>query len=111
MKLLLDANLSFRLTIKLISHFEDCYHVDHIGLKLPAQDIEIWNYAKDHNLIIVTNDSDFYYLLNQKGFPPNIILLKTGNQSNNFMEALLKKHYVDIFELNKSTEYGFLEIL
>ena len=64
-----------------------------------------------HDLIIVTNDSDFYYLLNQKGFPPKIILLKTGNQSNNYIESLLIKHTVDIFDLNKSTAYGFLEIL
>ena len=111
MKLLLDANLSHRLTTKLLAHFDECYHVDYIGLLLPAQDIEIWNFAKMHDLIIVTNDSDFYYLLNQKGFPPKIILLKTGNQSNNYIESLLIKHTVDIFDLNKSTAYGFLEIL
>ncbi len=111
MKLLLDANLSHRLTTKLLSHFEACYHVDYIDLQLPAQDIEIWNFAKQHDLIIVTNDSDFYYLLNQKGFPPKIILLKTGNQSNNFIESLLIKHAVDINDLKESKEYGFLEIL
>ncbi len=33
MKLLLDANLSWRLTVKLKSHFEDCLHVDQIVLK------------------------------------------------------------------------------
>ena len=111
MKLLLDANLSFRLAPKLLSHFEECFHVDHVGLNLPAQHIEIWTYALDHNLMIVTNDSDFYYLLNQKGFPPKIILLKTGNQSNNYIYSLLIKHNDDIMELSKSTEYGFLEIL
>lgn len=111
MKLLLDANLSHRLTSKLLSYFEECYHVDYIGLVLPAQDIEIWNFAKQNNLIIVTNDSDFYYLLNQKGFPPKIILLKTGNQSNGYIESLLKKHSKDVFDLSESTEYGFLEIL
>lgn len=111
MKLLLDANLSHRLTSKLISHFEECHHVDYLGLALPVQDIEIWNFAKQNDLIIVTNDSDFYYLLNQKGFPPKIILLKTGNQSNNYIESVLKKHAIDVFDLFKSTEYGFLEIL
>ncbi len=111
MKLLLDANLSHRLTAKLLSHFEECYYVDYIGLALPAQDIEIWNFAKQNNLTIVTNDSDFYYLLNQKGFPPKIILLKTGNQSNSYIESLLKKHYNDVFDISGSTAYGFLEIL
>ena len=49
MKLLLDANLSFRLAPKLFSHFEECFHVDHIGLDLPAEDIHIWNHAKKIN--------------------------------------------------------------
>ena len=111
MKLLLDANLSFRLASKLLSHFEECFHVDYIGLDLPAKDIEIWNYAQNYNLIIVTNDSDFYYLLNQKGFPPKIILLKTGNQSNNLIYSILVKHSLEILELSNSQEYGFLEII
>lgn len=111
MKLLLDANLSFRLAPKLFSHFEECFHVDHIGLDLPAEDIHIWNHAKKHKLIIVTNDSDFYYFLNQKGFPPKIVLMKTGNQSNNYIYSLLIKHSKEILELSNSTEYGFLEIL
>ena len=68
-------------------------------------------FCKTNDLIIVTNDSDFYYLLNQKGFPPKIILLKTGNQSNSYIESLLKKHSNDVFDLSKSSEYGFLEIL
>jgi len=59
MKLLLDANISWRLILKLKLHFEDCFHVDHIGITVPAKDIEIWNFALSNNLIIVTNDNDF----------------------------------------------------
>ena len=43
MKLLLDANLSWRLTIKLKDHFDDCLHVDQIGLKNPPTDNQIGN--------------------------------------------------------------------
>jgi predicted nuclease of predicted toxin-antitoxin system len=53
MKLLLDANLSWRLVNKLKTHFEDCFHVDHVELSVPATDTEIWNYALDNHLIIV----------------------------------------------------------
>lgn len=42
MKLLLDANLSWRLTIKLKGHFQDCFHVDKIGLNNPPTDNQIW---------------------------------------------------------------------
>ena len=33
MKLLLDANVSWRLSVKLKIHFDDCSHVDPLGLK------------------------------------------------------------------------------
>ncbi len=42
MKLLLDANVSWRLADRLKSHFEECLHVDYIGLNIPAKDIEIY---------------------------------------------------------------------
>lgn len=111
MELLLDANLSWRLTKKLQSYFEACYHVDNIGLSVPAADIEIWNYALTNDLIIVTNDDDFLNLANTKGFPPKVVLLKTGNQSNAYLEQLLIKHKEEIVGLYRSTEYGFLEII
>ncbi len=60
MKLLLDANISWRLTVKLKSHFTDCFHVDHIGLTVPAYDMSIWNYALLNELIIVTNDDETF---------------------------------------------------
>jgi predicted nuclease of predicted toxin-antitoxin system len=110
MKLLFDANISRRLTAKLLTHFEDCLHVDYIGLPIPAKDKEIWEYALKNSLIIVTNDNDFLNLVNIKGFPPKVVLLRTGNQSNNFIEQLLIKHKPDIEDLYKSVEYGLLEI-
>jgi predicted nuclease of predicted toxin-antitoxin system len=49
-------------------------------------------------------------LINIKGFPPKIVLLRTGNQSNNYIEQLLIKHKEDIAALYNSAEYGLLEI-
>ncbi len=109
MKLPLDANISWRLIANLKLYFEECFHVDNIGLVIPAKDIEIWNYALNENFIIVTNDEDFLNPLNIKGFSPKIVLLKTGNQSNNFILGLLIKHIEDIEALNKSSDYGVLE--
>lgn len=111
MKLLLDANLSWRLTKKLKAHFHECFHVDFIGLTVPAADIDIWKYAQVNDLIIVTNDDDYLNLANVKGFPPKVVLLRTGNQSNSFLEQLLIKYQPEIEQLYHSTEYGFLEIV
>jgi predicted nuclease of predicted toxin-antitoxin system len=110
MKLLLDANISWRLAAKLKEHFDACFHVDYIGLPVPAKDSEIWDYALTNNLIIVTNDEDFINLVNIKGFPPKIVLLRTGNQSTKFIEALLIKHLSNIKALLESSESGLLEI-
>jgi len=79
MKLLLDANMSWRLSSKLIPQFGDCCHVDSIGFTVPARDLEIWNYALVNDLIIGSNDVDFLNLANAKGFPPKVVYLRTGN--------------------------------
>ena len=110
MKLLLDANISWRLSLKLKLHFGDCFHVDHNELKVPASDNEIWDYALTNQLIIVTNDDDFIDLLNLKGYPPKIILLKTGNQSNQYIEMLLIKHKENIRSFYNNNEIGLLQI-
>ncbi len=46
MKLLLDANISWRLSARLKSHFEDCFHVDFIGLAIPAKDIVVRHFKQ-----------------------------------------------------------------
>ena len=111
MKLLLDANLSWRMIAILKQHFDDCFHVDSIGLKIPAKDSEIWDYARKNDLIIVTNDEDLIDFINVKGFPPKVILLKTGNQSKLFNTNLLIQRKNDIQSFSISPELGLLEIV
>jgi predicted nuclease of predicted toxin-antitoxin system len=111
MRLLLDANLSWRMISILKQHFDDCFHVDSIGLNVPAKDSEIWDYARKNNLIIVTNDEDFIDFINVKGFPPKVILLKTGNQSRLYITNLLIQRKEDILSLSNASETGLLEII
>lgn len=85
MKLLLDANLSWRLANQLKLHFTSCIHVEDTGMKIPATDAV-------------------------KGFPPKVIFLRTGNQSNNYLLPLLIKHKKPIQEFSYSAETGVLEI-
>ncbi|MBA7699418.1 hypothetical protein ES703_108113 [subsurface metagenome] len=110
MKLLLDANLSWRL-VKIISKdYPDILHIDKCDLNAPAKDLEIWEYAKRNNLTIVTNDEDFYEFSVYYGFPPNIVLLRIGNQSTDFIADTLIRHKEDIYKLIESEEIGLLEI-
>lgn len=110
MKLLLDANLSWRLCKDLSLHFEEVRHVDNIDLKVPPKDHEIWEWARENNFVIVTNDEDFLNLSTIHGFPPRLILLRTGNQSNEFIKDLLIRHQDDIQNLALSDQHGIVEI-
>lgn len=42
-------------------------------------DGDIWNYAIDNNLIIITKDVDFYYRYLSSSKSPKIIWFRTGN--------------------------------
>jgi predicted nuclease of predicted toxin-antitoxin system len=110
MKFLLDANLSWRLVNVLKPYCDEVLHVGAVNLPKPAKDAEIWDFAKQNNAVIITNDDDFYKFSITKGFPPKVVVLRTGNQSNNYLADILIKHLQDIQNLDNS-EYGLLEII
>jgi predicted nuclease of predicted toxin-antitoxin system len=111
MKLLLDANLSWRLSKSLVSKGIESLHVDFIdGLKKPAKDIDIWKYAFKNNCIIITNDEDFINLALFKGYPPKILILKIGNQSSRFPKNVIVSQSSKIRDFYDQNEYGILEI-
>jgi len=54
MKILLDANISWKRADALKPVYGECDHVDLIGFNVPAIDSDIWNYAFNNGYIIVT---------------------------------------------------------
>ena len=110
MKILLDANISWKLVEKLKPIFGECNHVDLIGLNVPAEDKDIWDYALSNGYIIITKDTDFVDLMEIKGFPPKIVLLKTGNNNSQALVELLIKTKTMIKDLEENN-YGLLEIV
>jgi len=102
MKLLLDANISWRI-IKLIANdFLACSHANEIKVNQPAKNIEIWEFAKQNNFTILTHDDDFEKLLLLKGVPPKVIILKTFNKNTKQIAELLisKKEIIESFISN-----------
>jgi predicted nuclease of predicted toxin-antitoxin system len=77
-KLLFDENLSFRIVVLVQDLFPGSRHVRECGL-VAADDAEIWEYAKNSGLIIVTKDSDFQERSILLGTPPKIIWLRIRN--------------------------------
>jgi predicted nuclease of predicted toxin-antitoxin system len=110
MKLLLDANISWRLCVSLGEHFGTCDHVNRVELTPPAKDSEIWKYALQNDYIIVTHDFDFLNLLEVHGCPPKVILLKTGNIGSNRTLDILLQAKQSILDFSKN-DYGLLEMI
>jgi predicted nuclease of predicted toxin-antitoxin system len=90
MRLLLDQNLSHRLLGALDDLFPGSLHVRLLDLA-EADDLTIWNYAKAHNLVIVTQDSDYSDWNKLRGAPPKIVWLRCGNTSADQMHFKLRK--------------------
>lgn len=78
MKLLLDENLSRRLVPFLQSDFPGSSHVALLGLE-QASDRAIWDYAREHDFVIVTRDADFSELSALYGQPPQMVWLRVRN--------------------------------
>ena len=110
MKLLTDENISWRLVAKLKTYYDEVLHISFSGLPKPIKDMQIWNFAKEHDYIIVTNDSDFINLMSIFGFPPKVVLLLTGNQSSQYLYNLLIDKQAEIQTLSTTNDYGIIEI-
>jgi predicted nuclease of predicted toxin-antitoxin system len=111
MKLLIDSNLSWRLVKLLESDFPECLHVNRTGLNQPPTDRQIFDFAKQHSYTIVSCDDDFHHLSLQLGFPPKIILVKTGNLSTMNISRLMQNHKADLIEFLSQIETGILELV
>ncbi len=88
MKLLLDENLSRRLVPFLQHDFPGTTQVVLLGME-SASDKEVWQRAKDEGYVVVTRDADFQELSLVWGAPPQVIRLRTPNQTRAAVLKLL----------------------
>lgn len=109
MKLLLDENLSHRLVSLLADLFPDSIHVRDVGLRA-ADDPLVWNYAKDHALVIVSKDSDMHQRSFLLGHPPKIVWVRLGNCSTLDVEKLLRRHFNAIRVFYEDAYVAFLSL-
>ncbi len=109
MKLLLDQNISYRLVKKIEQKFPGTLHVGKVGL-INKTDIEIWEYARKEDYIIVTFDSDFFDFSLTKGQPPKLIWIRSGNTTTNNIDRLLTEKADQISIFASDPIIGCLEI-
>ncbi len=95
-KYLIDAKLPYYFSLWAIDEY---IHVKYINDEW--SDSQIWQYAKERNLTIVTKDADFSdrMLLNEP--PPRIIHIKLGNMKMKAFHALISSIWEEVCELSK----------
>jgi len=110
MRLLLDQNISHKVLHYLPDQFIGSTSVKKEGL-INSPDKEIWEFAKEKDFVIVTQDSDFNDLNSLYGFPPKVIWIRTGNLKTMEIVDVLIDYAEDIENFLTNENYGCLEIV
>ena len=100
--IIIDAQLSPHLAKWLNERFGVvAFSLSFLGLR-DASDLEIYEYAKEVNGIVLTKDDDFVDLINRLGSPPKMIWITCGNTSSTEMKKILEKGFLKALELLKN---------
>ena len=109
MKLLFDHNLSPRLVDRLADMYPNSQHLFLISLD-QADDLTVWEYARQSGFTVVTRDADFNELNILRGFPPKVIWIRYGNCSTRQIEEILRSQVEDIQAFDKNPDLGVLTL-
>ena len=110
MRLLLYQNISHKVLQYLPDQFIGSTSVKKEGL-INSSDNEIWEFAKEKDFVIVTQDSDFNDLNSLYGFPPKVIWIRTGNLKTMEIVDILIDYTEEIENFLTNENYGCLEIV
>jgi len=73
-KFLIDANLPYYFSL-----WNNADYIHQKDINDEWEDEQIWQYAKENNLVIITKDSDFSNKILLKEPPPKVIHIRFGN--------------------------------
>lgn len=110
MKLLLDENLSRRLVPFLQHDFPGSSQVVLLGME-SASDKEVWLRARADGYVVVTRDADFQELSLVWGSPPQVIRLRTPNQTRAAVLKLLLDNKASILEALEAQALASIELI
>lgn len=100
---LIDVNLPYRFSLW---SSPDYMHVRDIDDEWT--DLQIWKYAKENDLTIVTKDADFSDMLVLSQPPPRVIHVKLGNMKMREFYIALNAVWEDVLEF--SDQYKLVRI-
>jgi predicted nuclease of predicted toxin-antitoxin system len=96
-KYLIDANLPYRFSFW---NSDQYLHQSELGDTWP--DHEIWEYARQRSLTIITKDSDFSDKMMMSDPPPKVIHIKIGNMKLSEMHDFFAEHWQAVISLSES---------
>jgi predicted nuclease of predicted toxin-antitoxin system len=73
-----------------------------------AGDEDVWAYAIQHGLTIVSKDADFHQRSFLFGHPSKVVWVRKGNCSTREIEALLRARNDDLLLFEQNEEGAFL---
>lgn len=94
---MIDVNLPYRFSLW---NSEDFIH--QINIDDEWTDEQIWNYAKENNLTIITKDADFSNRIIFQEPPPKVIHIRFGNMKMREFYAFLTAIWDDVIDLSET---------
>ena len=102
-KYIVDANLPYYFSLW---NSEEYIHV--IDINPQMKDSEIWEYAKENHLTIITKDADFSDLVLLDESPPKVIHVKLGNMTLKSFHKAIDNMWSEV--LNMSCHYKLVRV-
>jgi predicted nuclease of predicted toxin-antitoxin system len=108
MKFVVDAQLPRRLARELAAFGHDAVHTLDFPAGNRTQDKDIVALAIRENRVVVTKDNDFVTSFLLRGVPPKLLLISTGNISNDALSKLLAANLTALE--NAFSKHDFVEL-
>jgi predicted nuclease of predicted toxin-antitoxin system len=93
---LIDTNLPYYFSL-----WNTTDYIHQIDIQNDLEDSEIWKFAKEQNLTIVTKDADFSERILLATPPPRVIHLRIGNLSMRAFFTLITSVWDEVTALSK----------
>jgi predicted nuclease of predicted toxin-antitoxin system len=105
MKFLVDARLPRLLTDRLREAGHDALHTLDLPNGNRTTDREINRRSEREERVVVTKDDDFVNSLLVRGVPPKLLLVSTGNITNDALEAIFDTQLPAAVEALRTHDY------
>jgi len=96
-RFLIDVNLPYRFALW---SGDDCSHMRDLGETWT--DTQIWEYARERNMVIVSKDTDFSDRIVVSLPPPRVIHIRIGNMRMRDFHGLMTRLWPQIITLSTS---------